>query len=98
MRVVCATFGHSIAVVRVRTEHGIGIAAACAGDDLIETRITVGPEGTCACTMRVGKTHRNDIDGVPREPASAPKLPARCGTPGDGPRPQPAPGHTRRGE
>ena len=60
---VGATFGHSIAAVRVSTAHGIVITAACAGDDLIETRIAVGPEGTCACTRRVGETHRNDTDG-----------------------------------
>ena len=58
VRLVCATFGDSIAAVRVSDENFIVITAEFFGDDVIETTIAVGPEGTCACKMSVGETHR----------------------------------------
>ena len=57
VRLVCATFGDSIAAVRVSESNFIVITAEFSGDDLFETHIAVGPEGTCACKMSVGETH-----------------------------------------
>ena len=55
MRFFCSTFGDGIVGVRVGEENFIVLTAELSGDDLIETSIAVGPEGTCACKMSVGE-------------------------------------------
>ena len=57
VRFVCSTFGDGLVGVRVSDENFIVITAEFFGDDVIETTIAVGPEGTCACKMSVGETH-----------------------------------------
>ena len=57
VRFFCSTFPDGIVGVRVSKENFIVITAEFSGDDLIETSIAVGPEGTCACKMSVGETH-----------------------------------------
>ena len=57
VRFLCSTFGDGIVGVRGSEENFIVITAEFSGDDLIETSIAVGPDGTCACKMSVGETH-----------------------------------------
>ena len=57
VRFFCSTFGDSIVGVRVSEENFIVLTAEFSGDDLIETSIAVGPDGTCASRMGVGDTH-----------------------------------------
>ena len=57
VRFFCSTFGDDIVGVRVSEANFIVITAELSGDDLIETSIAVGPEGTCACRISAGDTH-----------------------------------------
>ncbi len=52
VRSFCATYGGAVAAVRVNDDSFIVITAEVPGDDVTETTISVGPDGTCAC--RVG--------------------------------------------
>ncbi len=45
----------------MKEENFIVITAEVFGDDVIETTIAVGPEGTYACKMSVGETHRGSV-------------------------------------
>ena len=56
VRFLCATLDGAIAGVRVTEDGFIAITAQLAGDGPVETRIAVGPDGTCACTIRSGET------------------------------------------
>ena len=57
LRFLYATFGCVVAGVRV-TEDGFIVATAeVAGDSLVDVSFTVGPEGTCACTVSAGGAH-----------------------------------------
>ena len=55
MRFFCATYGGAIAGVRVNEEGFLVFTADPSGEDRVETTITVGPDGTCAC--RVSTAH-----------------------------------------
>ena len=56
VRFLCVTFG-GIAGVRVGEDGFIVIMAEFTGDGPVETRIAVGPEGTCACSVDAGDAH-----------------------------------------
>lgn len=47
----------AIAGVRVTEDGILAITAELIRDRPVETRIAVGPDGTCACTIRSGQTH-----------------------------------------
>ncbi len=57
LRFLCATFGACIAGVRGSGDGFIVITAELAGDGPVETRIVVGPDGTCASRIPAGDTH-----------------------------------------
>ena len=58
VRFFCATFGDSIASVRVGEDSFIVISAELPGDEQADVTIPVGPQGTCACRISAGGTHR----------------------------------------
>ena len=57
VRFICATFGGGISGVRVGEDGFIVIMTQLTGDGPVETRIAVGPEGTCACSVNAGDVH-----------------------------------------
>ena len=65
VRSFCATYGGAVAAVRVNDESFVVITAEVSGNDVVETTISVGPDGTRAC--RVG-----GVDGCLAVAALAP--------------------------
>ena len=57
VRFVCSTVGDGIAGVRVTDHCLIAITVTLPDDRPGEVRISVGPEGSCACRIRSGDTH-----------------------------------------
>ena len=57
VRFLCSTFGDRIAGVRVNEEGLVVITAELPGDELVEARVAVEPEGACACRISAGDTH-----------------------------------------
>ena len=57
LRLLCSAFGCVIAGMRVSEEGFIVVTAEPSAADAVEASITVGPEGTCACTVSAGDTH-----------------------------------------
>ena len=57
VRLFCSTFSDSLAGVGVSEDNFIVITAEFPAENLIETMIAVGPEGTCACKISAGDTH-----------------------------------------
>ena len=58
VRFFCAAFGRGIVGVRVSDDGYIAITAELTGDGTVEASIAVGPDGTCACRISAGDTHR----------------------------------------
>ena len=61
VRLLCVTFGGGIAGVRVGEDGFIIIMAEFTGNVPVETRIAVGPEGTCACSVGAGDAQMASI-------------------------------------
>ena len=57
LRFLCGSFGCEIAGMRVSEEGFIVVTAEPSAADAVEASITVGPEGTCACTVSAGDMH-----------------------------------------
>ena len=57
VRFVCTAFGCGIAGMRVSEDGFIAVTAELAGNGRVEANISVGPEGTFACTVSAGDTH-----------------------------------------
>ena len=57
LRFLHAEFGCAIAGVRVSDDAFIVVTAELSAATAVEASITVGPEGTCACTVSAGDTH-----------------------------------------
>ena len=57
LRFLCTAFGCGIAGVRVNEDGFIVVTAEVSAAGAVEASIAVGPEGTCACTVRAGDTH-----------------------------------------
>ena len=57
LRLLCGSFGCEIAGMRVSEEGLIVVTAEPSAADAVEVSITVGPEGTCACTVSAGDMH-----------------------------------------
>ena len=57
LRLFCSAFGCAIAGTRVSEGGVIVVTAEPSAADAVEVSITVGPEGTCACTVSAGDMH-----------------------------------------
>ncbi len=58
VRYICATYGAGIAGVQVSDNGFITITVELTGDGPVEASIAVGPDGSCACRISAGDTHR----------------------------------------
>ena len=57
LRFHCTEFGCTTAGMRVSEDGFIVVTAELSAAVAVEASITVGPEGTCACTVSAGDTH-----------------------------------------
>ena len=57
-RFFCSTHGGGIASVRVNKESFIVVTATVPGNDVIDVRIAVASDGTCACRVSGPDGHR----------------------------------------